>query len=323
MVEAKVVSRATRDGFGDGITELGKINKNVFVLTGDLSESTRADKFQKLFPDRFFNMGISEQDMLGTAVGLALSGKIPFVCSFSCFIGCRAYDQIRISLCYNNQNVKIAATHSGLTTGADGATAQVLEDIAIMRVLPNMSVIVPCDSLEAKKATIAAASFPGPVFMKLGRQAFPVVTSEADLFQVGKANILREGKDLSIIACGVMVGEALKASKALTEEGIDAGVINMHTIKPLDKQSIINAARITGAVVTAEEHQVHGGLGSAVAEVLSKHEPAPVEMVAVEDTFGESGSPQELLERYGLTWKNIVYKAKVVLQRKHNCSKTY
>lgn len=321
MVEVKVVSRATRDGFGDGIIELGKINKNIFVLTGDLSESTRADRFQKLYPDRFFNLGISEQDLLGTAVGLALAGKIPFVCSFSVFIACRAYDQIRVSLCYNNQNVKIAATHSGLTTGPDGATAQALEDIAIMRALPNMSVIVPCDALEAKKATIAAANFPGPVFLKLGRQPFPIITSEPDPFQVGKANVMKEGKDLFIIACGIMVGEAQKASKALSEEGIDAGIINMHTIKPLDKQAIISAARAAGAIVTAEEHQVNGGLGSAVAEALVKYHPAPVEMVAVEDTFGESGTPQELLEKYGLTWKQIVSRAKVVLQRKHNHTK--
>jgi len=316
VVEVKVVSRATRDGFGDGIVELGKTNKNVFVLTGDLSESTRADKFQKLYPDRYFNMGISEQDLLGTAVGLALSGKIPFVCSFSVFIGCRAYDQIRVSLCYNNQNVKIAATHSGLTVGADGATAQALEDIAIMRVLPNMSVIVPCDAMEAKKATIAAASFPGPVFLKLGRQPFPVITSESDPFQVGKANVMKEGKDLYIIACGVMVGEAQKASKTLAEEGIDAGIINVHTIKPLDRQAIVTAARASGAIVTAEEHQVNGGLGGAVAEVLAKYQPVPLEMVAVEDTFGESGTPAELLEKYGLNWKQIVNRAKIVVKRK-------
>ncbi len=316
MVEAKIISRATRDGFGDGIAELGKTNKNIFVLTGDMSESTRADRFQKLYPDRFFNLGICEQDMLGTAVGLSLAGKIPFVCSFSVFIACRAYDQIRVSLCYNNQNVKIAATHSGLTTGPDGATAQALEDIAIMRVLPNMSVIVPCDALEAKKATIAAANFPGPVFLKLGRQAFPAVTFESDPFQVGKANIMKDGKDLTIIACGIMVGEAQKAAKALAEEGIDAGIINMHTIKPIDRQAIIKAARTTGAIVTVEEHQINGGLGSAVAEVLAKYHPAPMEMVAVEDTFGESGTPQELLDKYGLNWKNIVNRAKAVLQRK-------
>lgn len=314
---AQVVERkATRDGFGEGLMELGRANKDVFVLSGDLTESTRADRFAREFPQRFFNMGIAEQDMVGTAVGLSLTGKIVFVCSFSVFICGRAYDQIRISVCYNNANVKIAGTHSGLTVGADGATAQALEDIALMRVLPNMKVIVPADALEAKKATIAAASLPGPVYLRLGRPPFPVITQPSDHFEVGKAIVFRQGRDATIVACGVMVSEALKAAEALQSEGIDAGVINVHTIKPLDEAVLVGAARRTGAIVTAEEHQVFGGLGSAVAEALGRQCPAPLEMVAVEDTFGESGEPEELMEKYGLTWKHIQKKVKKVLERK-------
>lgn len=316
-----VQRKALRDGFGEGLVELGKSNPKVFVLAGDLAESTRADRFQKLFPERFLNMGIAEQDMLGTAVGLSLAGRIPFVCSFSCFVCTRGYDQIRISICYNNQSVKIAGSHSGITVGEDGATAQALEDIAMMRVLPNMTVIVPADAIEARKATLAAAHTPGPVFLRLGRSPEPIITRESDTFQVGRANTLREGKDVMLVACGLMVHEATLAAEALHEEGIEATVVNLHTIKPIDEGTIIETARRTGAVVTAEEHQVHGGMGSAVAEVLARYHPVYLEMVGVQDTFGESGKADELREKYGLTWKQIREKALLAIARKKSSSR--
>lgn len=308
--------KPTRDGFGEGILELGRTNPDVFVLSGDVAGSTRADWFGKQFPDRFLNMGISEQDMIGTAVGLSLAGKVPFVCSFSVFICCRAYDQIRVSVCYNNQNVKILGSHSGITVGPDGATAQALEDIAQMRVLPNMKVIVPADAIEAKKATIAAASIKGPVYLRVGRGPVPIVTDQDAPFEIGRANVLRDGEDITIIAFGIMVNEALKASDEMKKESINACVINMHTIKPLDERTIISAVKKTKAVVTAEEHQINGGLGGAVAECLCRACPVPLEMVAVNDTFGESGEPGELMERYQLTYKDIIVAAKRALRRK-------
>lgn len=313
---SEVKKAALRDGLGQGLLELGRSRKDVFVLAGDLAESTRAHLFGQQFPERFLNMGIAEQDMLGTAVGLSLAGKIPFVCSFTVFVCGRGYDQIRISVCYNNQNVKIAGSHSGLTVGPDGATAQALEDIAMMRVLPNMTVIVPADAVEARKATVAAASVPGPVFLRLGRHPVPIITAESDPFEVGKARVLRPGRDVTIVACGIMVADALNAARVLAEEGVDAGVINMHTIKPLDEAILIRAAQTTGAIVTAEEHQVSGGLGGAVAEVVTKHCPCLIEMVAVEDTFGESGDPDELREKYGLTWQRIREKALRLARKK-------
>lgn len=316
-----MTTKPTRDGFGEGLLELGKNNKDVFVLSGDLADSTRAEWFGKSYPERFLNMGIAEQDMVGMAAGLAMEGKIPFVCSFSCFITTRAYDQIRVSVCYNNVgkgnlNVKIAGTHSGITVGPDGATAQAMEDIAGMRVLPGMAVIVPVDAIEAKKAAIAAAAYPGPVYLRLGRGPVPVITREGDPFNIGKGNLMRQGKDVTIVACGILVSEALEAANKLSQEGIEAGVINMHTIKPLDGELLLDEARRTGAVVTAEEHQINGGLGGAVAECLVRSYPVPVEMVAVQDTFGESGGERELQEKYGLTAKEIVAAAKKVLSRK-------
>lgn len=311
------VAKPTRDGFGEGILELGKTNPDVFVLAADVAGSTRADWFEKGFPDRFLNMGIAEQDMIGTAVGLSLAGKIPFACSFSAFLCYRAYDQLRVSVCYNEQNVKLLGSHSGLVVGPDGATAQALEDIALMRVLPNMKVVVPADAVEAKKATIQAAHIKGPVYIRVGRSPVPVITTQSDPFYLGKANILKEGDDITIIACGIMVFEAIKAAEELKKESIASCVINTHTIKPLDEKTIIESAARTKAVVTAEEHQIYGGLGSAVTEVLSKAYPVPLEMVAVADTFGESGEPEELKEKYGLTYKDIVKAVKKVLKRKN------
>lgn len=326
--------KPTRDGFGEGLLELGKTNKDVVVLAGDLADSTRAEWFEKAYPERFFNMGISEQDMISTAAGLALSGKIAFACSFSCFVTTRALDQIRVSVCYNNfgygnLNVKIAGTHSGITVGADGATAQALEDIASMRVLPGMTVLVPADAIEAKKATIAAASYPGPIYIRLGRGPVPLITREEDAFIIGKANRLRPsqgeglrpGRDVSLVACGIMVNEAVEAANALAQEGIDASVINLHTIKPLDGALLLEEAQRTGAVVTAEEHQINGGLGGAVAEFLARSCPVPLEMVAIPDTFGESGGERELLEKYGLTATEIVAAAKRAVSRKRQGQK--
>lgn len=308
--------KATRDGFGDGIVKLGKFNKDVFVLAGDLAGSTRADRFQEAYPERFLNMGICEQDMLGTAVGLSLAGKIPFVCSFSVFVLGRGYDQIRISVCYNNQNVKIIGSHSGITVGPDGATAQSLEDIAMMRVLPNMKVIVPADTIEAEKATLALVDFKGPAFLRLGREEVPLVTKEEDPFKIGKANIIYEGKDVAIIACGIMVYEAILARNELKKKGIEAAVINMHTIKPLDGETIRYAVKSCGAIVTAEEHQIYGGLGGAVAEFLSGDCPVFLKNVALNNVFGESGEPNELREKYGLTKREIVESAEIVLDLK-------
>lgn len=305
-----------RDGYGHGLIELGKSNPNILVLDADLAKSTRSDWFQKEFPARFFDMGIAEQDMLATAAGLALAGKIPFVTTYGVFVAGRAWDQIRTTICYANINVKIAGAHGGVSVGPDGATHQALEDIALMRVLPNMTVVVPCDAIEAKKATINVASIQGPCYLRFAREATPVFTKEEDFFQVGKANILEEGSDLSIIACGPIVYESLLAAEKLKQEGISVRVINMHTIKPLDEEAILKAASETGAIVTAEEHQIYGGLGGAVAEFLAKNNPTPIEMIGVKDSFGESGTPEELAVKYELTAKDIGAAAKKVLSRK-------
>ena len=308
--------KATRDAFGEALMELGRENRNVVVVSGDLEDSTRAERFKKEFPERFFNLGIAEQDILGSAVGLSLVGLIPFASSFAVFLTNRAYGILRISICYNRRNVKLVGSHAGLTVGEDGATAQCLEDLAITRVLPNITVLAPADGLETKKATKAIADMRGPVYMRLGRFAVPTITKEKDPFVIGKADTLRAGRDVTLIACGIMVWEALKAADALLDKGINARVINMHTIKPIDAAIITNAARETGAIVTCEEHQINGGLGSAVAEVLVKKNPVPVEMVAVGDSFGESGSPDELLAKYHLKDVDIIRAAQKVLGRK-------
>ncbi|MBI4329827.1 MAG: transketolase family protein [Chloroflexi bacterium] len=308
--------KATRDGLGEGLVELGRTNPDVVVLTGDLAGSTRAEWFAAKYPDRFFNMGICEQDMVGAAAGLALEAKIPFACSFSVFLTGRAYEQIRISICYNEANVKLAGTHAGLTVGPDGATAQALEDIAAMRALPGMAVVVPADALEARKATIAAAAHKGPVYLRFSRNPYPLITREEDAFAIGKINILRQGHDVAICACGLMVSEALAAAGKLAEEGIQAAVANVHTIKPLDTAALLELTRRCGAMVTAEEHQLAGGLGGAIAEAVVTQHPVPTEMVGIRDTFGESGGERELQQKYGITDRDIYEAAKRVLKRK-------
>jgi transketolase len=305
-----------RDGYGHGLIELGAANSEVVVLDADLAKSTRSDWFADKFPERFFDLGIAEQDMLGTAAGLSLGGKIPFATTYGVFVTGRAWDQIRTTICYSELNVKIAGAHGGISVGPDGATHQALEDIALMRVLPHMQVIVPCDAVEAKKATIAAAGVKGPCYLRFAREATPVFTEEKDFFEIGKANVLKEGTDVTIIACGPIVYEALLANEQLAAMGISARVINMHTIKPLDVAVVLQAAEETQAIVTAEEHQVAGGLGSAVSEVVVKNKPVPVEMVGIQDTFGESGTPEELAVKYHLVANDIVLAAQKALARK-------
>ncbi|HWR31786.1 MAG TPA: transketolase family protein [Negativicutes bacterium] len=306
----------TRDGYGYGLLELGAANPDVLVLDADLAKSTRSDWFAAKYPDRFFDIGIAEQDMIGTAAGLSLGGKIPFATTYGVFVAGRAWDQIRTTVCYSDLNVKIAGAHGGISAGGDGATHQALEDIALMRVLPNMRVLVPCDAIEARKATVAAGNVQGPCFLRFAREATPVFTEEGDYFEIGTANVLKSGIDVSIIATGPIVYEALLAHEQLASDGISARVINMHTIKPLDEAAILAAARETGAIVTAEEAQIYGGLGGAVAEVLVRHCPIPVEMVGIADTFLECGTPEELAVKYGLTAKDIVKAVKKVMARK-------
>lgn len=309
---------ASRDGYGKGLVALGKKNKNIVALCCDLIDSTRVDWFKQKYPKQFIEVGVAEQNMAGLAAGLALVGKIPFISSYAVFSPGRNWDQLRVSVCYNNLNVKIQGAHAGISVGPDGATHQALEDIAIMRVLPNMKVIVPADAIQAEKATIAAASLKGPVYIRFGRDKIPVITDYKTPFTVGKAEIYRNGSDVCIIACGRMVYEALIAADNLAKEGINATVINCHTIKPLDEKTIISAARKTNAIVTAEEHQIHGGLGGAVAEVLGRNYPIPLELVGINDIFGESGDPQKLLEKYQCTHTNISLAVKKILKRKKN-----
>lgn len=297
---------ATRDAYGTALLELGKRNENVVVLDADLSGSTKTKGFAKAFPERFFNMGISEQDLVGTAGGLSLTGKIPFASTFAVFETGRAWEQIRQTLCYSHLNVKLAATHSGITVGEDGASHQALEDIALMRVLPGMTVIVPADGLETKQAIDTAAEFEGPVYIRLGRSKVPAVTPQGYEFKIGKAHVYSLGKDVTIVAAGIMVAPALEAKELLAKEGIDAGVINMSTIKPLDSEALLAAAGKSKLILTAEEHSVIGGLGSAVAEFVSENRPVRVVKLGTLDKFGCSGSPKELLEIYGLTTANIV-----------------
>ena len=306
----------TRDGYGHGLVELGEKNPNVVVLDADLAKSTRSDWFQAKFPDRFFDIGIAEQDMIGTAAGLALGGKIPFATTYSVFVAGRAWDQIRTTVCYSELNVKIAGAHGGISAGGDGATHQALEDLALMRVLPNMHVLVPCDANEAKQATIAAAGIFGPCFLRFAREATPVFTPENEAFTIGKAKLMKPGCDATIIAAGPIVYEALLAHDQLKAEGISVRVLNMHTLKPLDEAAVLAAARETGAIVTAEDAQVIGGLGGAVAELLVKHKPAPVEMVGIQDRFMECGLPEELAAKYNLTAPALVAAVRKVIGRK-------
>lgn len=307
---------ATREAYGKALVELGKLNPNVVVLDADLSKSTKTDLFAKEFPERFFQMGISEQDMISTAAGLAASGKIPFASSFAVFAAGRAFDQIRQVVGYTHLNVKIAATHAGITVGEDGASHQSVEDVALMRAVPGMTVIVPADAVETRKAVLAAAKHNGPVYLRLGRAPVPVIFDDDYEFEIGKAAILRDGSDVTLVASGVMVEAALDAADLLDKEGVRARVINMHTIKPLDTDALMSAASETGAIVTAEEHSVIGGLGGAVAEFLVCHNPVPMEIVGIKDAFGQSGKPGELLDYYGLTSRDIADAARRVLARK-------
>ncbi|MDA2918133.1 transketolase family protein [Desulfobacterota bacterium AH_259_B03_O07] len=305
-----------RNGYGDGVIEAGKKNKNVVVLCCDLVQSTRSLGFKKAFPERFFEMGIAEQNMAGIAAGMAFCGKIPYIASYAVFNPGRNWDQIRVSICFSMANVKVMGAHAGVTVGPNGGTHQALEDIAITRCLPNMTVIVPCDYLEAKKATIAMADLNGPVYMRFGREKLPAITTERTPFQIGRAETFRQGNDVTVIACGSLVYESLIAAEELSSDGVDVRVINCHTVKPIDKDSIVRAARETGAIVTAEEHQAHGGLGSSVSEVVSGNHPVPIEYVAIMDRFGESGTPDELMAKYGLKSPNIIDAVKKVLKRK-------
>lgn len=311
-----MASVATRDAYGEALAELGAVNENIVVLEADLSKSTKTNDFKKVYPERFFNMGIAEQNLLGTAAGFAAAGKIPFASSFAVFATGRAYDQIRNSIAYPNLNVKIAATHAGLTVGEDGGSHQMLEDIALMRALPNMTVIVPADGVETKQAVKAAAEYEGPVYIRMGRPKVPVLFGDDYKFEIGKGVVLKEGSDVTLVATGIMVSKAVEAAELLATEGISAAVVNISTIKPLDADLIIAQAQKTGAMVTCEEHNIYGGLGSAVAEVLVENCPVPMVRVGVVDKFGESGLPDELLEKHGLTANNIAAQAKAVIARK-------
>ena len=306
----------TRSGFGDGLTQLGKTNPNVVALCADLIGSLKMGDFKKNHPERFFQIGIAEANMIGIAAGLTIGGKIPFTGTFANFSTGRVYDQIRQSVAYSNKNVKICASHAGLTLGEDGATHQILEDIGLMKMLPGMTVINTCDYNQTKAATLAIADFDGPVYLRFGRPKVANFTPENQTFEIGKAVQLQEGNDVTIVATGHLVWEALQAAETLNEQGISAEVINIHTIKPLDKDAIINSVSKTGCIVTAEEHNYLGGLGESVARVLATHQPTPQEFIATQDTFGESGTPEQLMEKYGLNASAIVAAAKKVVARK-------
>lgn len=306
----------TRKGYGEGLVKLGKENERVMVLTGDLAGSTQALDFGKQFPARFVEVGIAEQNMMGIAAGLALEGKIPFVSSYATFSPGRSWDQLRVSVAYSKTNVKVAGAHTGISVGPDGATHQALEDIAIVRVLPNMTVVVPCDYLETLKATIALGNMQGPAYFRFAREKTPVFTTEQTPFEIGKAYTMKEGTDVVLIGCGPVLYNGLIASLELEKEGISVMVVNNHTIKPIDVEAIVDAAKKCKAVVTLEEHQVSGGAGSAIAEVLAAHYPVPIEMVGVQDHFGESGEPNELIEKYGMGVVAIKEAIKKVLTRK-------
>lgn len=306
----------TRSGFGDALLELGNTNPDVVGLCADLTGSLTMHHFQKAHPDRFFQAGIAEANMMSVAAGLALGGKIPFTGTFANFSTGRVYDQIRQSIAYSGANVKICASHAGLTLGEDGATHQILEDIGLMKMLPGMTVINPCDYNQTKQATLAIANHQGPVYLRFGRPKWPVFISEDTPFVIGKALMLNEGTDVSIFATGHMVWKAIEAGQQLAEKGISAEIINIHTIKPLDEEAVIESAKKTGCVVTAEEHQMNGGLGDSIAQLLSRTMPTPLEMVAVNDSFGESGKPEELLVKYGLNDTDIVEAAQKAIGRK-------
>jgi transketolase len=296
----------TRSGFGAGILELGRTNPNVVALTADLAGSLKLEGFIKEFPERYVQCGISEANMIGVSAGLTIGGKIPFATTFANFATGRVYDQIRQSVCYSNKNVKICASHAGLTLGEDGATHQILEDLGMMKMLPNMTVINPCDFNQTKAATIAIADYVGPVYLRFGRPVVPIFTPADQKFEIGKAIVLNEGPDVSIFATGHLVWEAIKAGEILAEQGIEADIINIHTIKPFDEEAVLASVRKTRCAVSAEEHQLNGGLGDSVAQTLSRNFPVPLEMIGVHDSFGESGTPDQLMKKYGLTAEKIV-----------------
>jgi transketolase len=311
-------NKDTRSGFGDGIVEIARKNPNIVALTADLAGSLKLNQFMKEFPDRFFQCGIAEANMMGIAAGLTIGGKIPYTTTFANFSTGRVYDQIRQSIVYSGKNVKICASHAGITLGEDGATHQILEDIGLMKMLPGMTVIVPCDYNQTKAATIAIADYKGPVYLRFGRPVWPIFTDANSTFEIGKAQIFSEGSDVSIFCCGHMVWNAIQAGAALQEKGINAEVINIHTIKPIDKDAIINSLKKTRCAVTAEEHNIIGGLGDAIAQVACRFIPVPIEYVGTKDTFGESGTPKELLKKYGLDIPDIITAAEKVVNRKKN-----
>ena len=318
LFDPNVEQKPIRDGYGDGLLQAGEKNQNVVALCADLTESTRTHKFAEKFPERFIEIGVAEQNLAAIAAGLGVSGKIPFISSYATFSPGRNWEQIRTTISYNDSNVKIAGHHAGISVGPDGATHQAVEDIATMRVMANMRVIVPCDAVEAKKATLAAAKIWGPVYLRFAREKTPILTTEKTPFIPGKAQIfwMSRGPEVAIIACGTLVHNALIAAKELEKEGIGAIVLNNHTIKPLDEEAILEVVRKCGAVVTAEEHQVIGGLGGAVSELLAKRYPAPIEFIGMQNIFGESGPPKELIEKYQMGVKDIKLAVKKVLKRK-------
>ncbi len=309
--------KSIRDGFGKALAELGERDKNVWALSADVSESSRTHWFAEKFPERFVQCGVAEQNMAGVAAGLASVGKKPFISAFAAFSPGRNFDQIRVSVCYNDSDVKIHASHAGLAVGPDGASHQILEDIGMMRMLPGMRVVVPCDMEEARKATFALASSPGPAYIRTSRENWPIFTTKDTPFALGKANVLCDGNDAAIFACGHQVFEALKAAKSLKAKGIGAAVINMHTVKPIDEATIIKYAKKCGALVSAEDHQIDGGLGSAIAEVLCSHHPAPLVRVGMKDSFGETGSAAELYKKFGMDAAGITLAAEESVKLKN------
>lgn len=309
-------SKDTRSGFGEGLLEIGKRNKDVVALCADLTGSLKMDAFEKEFPERFFQVGIAEANMIGLAAGMTIGGKIPYTGTFANFSTGRVYDQIRQSVAYSGKNVKICASHAGLTLGEDGATHQILEDIGLMKMLPNMTVIVPADFNQTKQATIAIADHQGPVYLRFGRPSVPIFVKPDAPFVIGKADVIAEGGDVTIVACGHLVWKSIEAARQLSEMGISAEVINMHTIKPFDEETVLRSVAKTGCVVTAEEHMINGGLGDSVAQVLVRKYLVPQEYVGVHDTFGESGTPDELMVKYGIDTPDIVKAAQKVIQRK-------
>lgn len=306
----------TREAYGEALVKLGEKNKNIVVLDADLSGSTKTSMFAKAFPDRFFNMGVAEQNMVGTAAGLAASGKVVFVSTFAIFLTGRAWEQVRQSISFPKQNVKLVSSHGGITVGSDGASHQSVEDISLMRVLPNMKVVIPADAYEAKSIIEYAATFNGPIYIRCSREKFPVVFDENYVFELGKGKILKEGKDATIFACGIMLAVSLEAAFMLEEEGINVRVANMPSIKPIDIELITRCSEETGAIVTAEEHSIIGGLGSAVAEALVENSPCPMARIGIKDRFGMSGSVKDLLHEYGLTSESVVNAVKLLLDKK-------